>query len=63
VPQPQPAEGGGIGPMPNERTTEDVVREHLKRTVEAGQRIEEQTSDTPKIKLALASASKSGPIA
>jgi len=49
--------------MPNERTTEDVVREHLKRTVEAGQRIEEQTSDTPKIKLALASASKSGPIA
>src|SRR5262249_25453489 len=46
--------------MPNERTTEDIVRQHLKKHGIAGQTVEEQSSDDPKIKRALAKASKSG---
>ena len=46
--------------MPNERTTEEIVRRHLQKTGVAGQLVEEQTSDDPKIKKALATASKSG---
>ncbi|RWK46530.1 MAG: SAM-dependent DNA methyltransferase [Mesorhizobium sp.] len=46
--------------MPNERTTEDIVRNHLKKHGVAGQILEEQTSDDPKIKKALAKASKGG---
>lgn len=46
--------------MPNERTTEELVRLHLKKNGVPGQIIEEQTSDDPKIKRALAKASKSG---
>ena len=45
--------------MPNERTTEDIVRRHLQRFEAAGQIVEEQSSDDPKIKKALAKASKS----
>src|SRR5689334_21383120 len=45
--------------MPNERTTEDIVRQHLKKYGVAGQIVEEQSSDDPKIKKALAKASKS----
>jgi type I restriction enzyme M protein len=44
--------------MPNERTTEDIVRQHLKKHGAAGQTVEEQSSDDPKIKRALAKASK-----
>ncbi|MDR7279897.1 HsdM family class I SAM-dependent methyltransferase [Catenuloplanes atrovinosus] len=46
--------------MPNERTTEDIVREHLKRTATEGQQVDEQTSGLPRIKQALAAASKAG---
>lgn len=46
--------------MPNERTTEDIVRRHLQKNGLAGQIVEEQSSDDPKIKKALAKASKSG---
>src|SRR5216684_2849299 len=45
--------------MPNERTTEHIVRRHLQKHGMAGQIIEEQSSDDPKIKKALARASKS----
>lgn len=44
--------------MPNERTTEDIVRRHLQKHAPAGQIVEEQASDDPKIKKALARASK-----
>jgi hypothetical protein len=44
----------------NERTTEDIVREHFKKHASKGQRLEEQTSSNPAIKRALAAASKSG---
>lgn len=44
--------------MPNERTTEDIVRRHLQKHGMAGQIVEEQSSDDPKIKKALAKASK-----
>src|SRR5665213_1081034 len=47
-------------PMPNERTTEDIVRRHLQKHGVADQIVEEQTSDDPKIKKALARASKGG---
>jgi len=46
--------------MPNERTTEELVRSHLKKHAAPGQVLEEQTSDDPKIRRALANASKSG---
>lgn len=46
--------------MPNERTTEDIVRSHFKKHGLSGQIFEEQNSDDPKIKKALAKASKSG---
>jgi type I restriction enzyme M protein len=45
--------------MPNERTTEDIVRRHLQKHGMAGMIVEEQSSDDPKIKRALAKASKS----
>ncbi|HEY3638605.1 MAG TPA: N-6 DNA methylase [Rhizomicrobium sp.] len=45
--------------MPNERTTEDIVRRHLQKHAVKGQIVEEQTSDDQKIKRALAKASKS----
>ena len=45
--------------MPNERTTEDIVRRHLQKHATGGQIVEEQSSDDPKIKKALAKASKS----
>jgi len=45
--------------MPNERTTEDIVRRHLQKHAMAGMIVEEQSSDDPKIKRALAKASKS----
>jgi hypothetical protein len=45
--------------MPNERTTEDIVRRHLQKHGTADQIVEEQSSDDPKIKKALAKASKS----
>jgi len=43
----------------NERKTEDIVRDHFKKYLESII-IEEQTSDTPKIKKLLSTASKSG---
>ncbi|HSY98499.1 MAG TPA: N-6 DNA methylase [Terriglobales bacterium] len=46
--------------MPNERTTEDIVRRHLQKYGMPAQVVEEQTSDDPKIKKALVKASKSG---
>jgi hypothetical protein len=46
--------------MPNERTTEEIVRRHLQKYGFAEQIVEEQTSDDPKIRKALAKASKSG---
>ncbi|MFD7181503.1 class I SAM-dependent DNA methyltransferase [Streptomyces sp. NPDC059904] len=46
--------------MANERVTEDIVREHVKKFASSGQRIEEQVSSNPAIKRALAAASKSG---
>src|SRR5262249_8131462 len=50
---------GGVTLMPNERTTEDIVRRHLQKFALAGQIVEEQSSDDPKVKKALAKASKS----
>jgi type I restriction enzyme M protein len=44
--------------MPNERTTEDIVRRHLQKHSGTDSIIEEQSSDDPKIKKALATASK-----
>jgi type I restriction enzyme M protein len=46
--------------MPNERTTEDIVRSHLKNHGVPKQIVSEQNSDDPKIKKALSKASKSG---
>ena len=46
--------------MPNERTTEDIIRQHLQKHGLPGQIVEEQTSDDPKIRRALSKASKSG---
>ena len=46
--------------MPNERTTEDIVRRHLQKFSATGQVVEEQSSDDPKIRDALSRASKSG---
>lgn len=46
--------------MANERTTEDIVRDHLKKHGSPHQRVEEQVSVTPAIKRALSAASKSG---
>lgn len=46
--------------MPNERTTEAIVRIHLTTAGVEGQVIEEQTSDSPRVRRALARASKSG---
>ncbi|KKW40066.1 MAG: N-6 DNA Methylase family [Parcubacteria group bacterium GW2011_GWA1_54_9] len=43
----------------NERKTEDIVRDHFKKYIESIV-IEEQSSDTPKIKKLLSTASKSG---
>ena len=43
----------------NERKTEDIVRDHFKKYLESIV-IEEQSSDTPKIKKLLSTASKSG---
>ena len=45
--------------MPNERTTEDIVRRHLQKFRVTGQLVEEQSSDDPKIRAALSRASKS----
>jgi type I restriction enzyme M protein len=45
--------------MPNERTTEDIVRRHLQKYGVAGMIVEEQSSDDPRIKKALGRASKS----
>lgn len=45
--------------MPNERTTEDIVRRHLQKQTTAGMIVEEQSSDDPRIKKALSKASKS----
>lgn len=47
--------------MANERTTEDIVRDHLKSGSQIGQKVEEQTSSVQSVRLALAAASKSGP--
>jgi SAM-dependent methyltransferase len=44
--------------MPNERTTEDIVRRFLQKDAPKNQILEEQSSDDPKIKKALAKASK-----
>jgi type I restriction enzyme M protein len=46
--------------VPNERTTEDIVRRHLQKFGVKGQVVEEQSSDDPKIRKALAKASKAG---
>ncbi|ASU61229.1 HsdM family class I SAM-dependent methyltransferase [Nocardiopsis dassonvillei] len=46
--------------MANERDTENIVREHLRRFGAPDQKIEEQISSSPKIKKALSAASKSG---
>jgi hypothetical protein len=46
--------------MPNERTTEDIIRSHLKKHGMPSQIVEEQTSDDPRIKKALSKASKAG---
>ncbi|MEU8413903.1 N-6 DNA methylase [Amycolatopsis japonica] len=46
--------------MVNERTTEGIVRDHLKAFAAPGQRVEEQTTSNPAVKRALAAASKSG---
>ncbi len=46
--------------MANERTTEDIVREHFKVHGVGGQHVEEQTSSDPAVKRALAAASKAG---
>ncbi|MCW2920746.1 MAG: methylase [Thermoleophilia bacterium] len=46
--------------MANERTTEDIVRDHLKSNAATDQVLEEQTSADPAIRKALAAASKSG---
>jgi type I restriction-modification system DNA methylase subunit len=43
----------------NERKTEDIVRDHFKKYIESVV-IEEQSSDTPKIKKLLSTASKGG---
>ncbi len=45
--------------MPNERTTEDIVRRHLQKHGMPGQIVEEQSSDDPKVRKALSKASKS----
>jgi len=45
--------------MANERKTEDIVRDHFKKYKE-DLIIEEQSSDNPKIKKLLSTASKSG---
>ncbi|MFJ2551492.1 hypothetical protein [Microbacterium sp. NPDC087591] len=44
----------------NERSTEEIVRQHLKDHPSVGQTVEEQTSTNPLIRRALAAASKSG---
>lgn len=46
--------------MPNERSTEDIVRDFFKAKAVKGQIFEEQSSDDPKIKKALSKASKNG---
>jgi hypothetical protein len=46
--------------MANERSTENIVREHLIQTAIPSQFVEEQTSTIPAIKRALSAASKSG---
>jgi len=46
--------------MPNERSTEEIVRRHLQKFGVKGQIVEEQTSDDPRIRRALAKASKGG---
>jgi hypothetical protein len=46
--------------MPNERTTESIVRDHLIKRGVAGQLLEEQTSDNVRVRRALARASKGG---
>jgi len=46
--------------MANERTTEEIVRRHFQDHGLTGQIVEEQTSDDPKIRKALAKASKGG---
>ena len=46
--------------MPNERTTETIVRDHLTANGVGGQLLEEQTSDSPRIRRALTRASKGG---
>ncbi|MFI1864206.1 class I SAM-dependent DNA methyltransferase [Streptomyces jumonjinensis] len=46
--------------MANERSTEDIVRTHLKQHPLPGQRTEEQTTTNPAVKRALGAASKSG---
>ncbi|MBK3560502.1 SAM-dependent DNA methyltransferase [Streptomyces sp. MBT56] len=46
--------------MANERSTEEIVRTHLKEHPLPGQRVEEQTTTNPSVKRALAAASKSG---
>jgi type I restriction enzyme M protein len=46
--------------MANERTTEQIVRDHLKAHAVDGQHVDEQTSADPAVKRALAAASKAG---
>lgn len=46
--------------LANERATEEIVRRHLERDGSAGQVVEEQSSSSPRIKRALAAASKAG---
>ncbi len=46
--------------MANERATEDIVREHLKKHGVSGQVVSEQTSSDAQVKRALAAASKGG---
>ncbi|MFJ2266700.1 class I SAM-dependent DNA methyltransferase [Streptomyces sp. NPDC087849] len=58
---PQPMQSGGLEQVANERTTEEIVRTHLKKHPIPGQRLEEQTSSNPAAKRALVAASKSGP--
>lgn len=46
--------------MPNERVTENLVRNYLNTHAIPGQKLEEQTSDNDRVRKALARASKSG---
>lgn len=48
------------GDLTNERTTEEIVRDHFRRYGTPGQLFEEQTSGVPRVQAALREASKAG---